>query len=249
MEDASGHFEEYINFDNRVSGFRLHFRGLNSNQSLQFTRCHLPVIGIRRAPSYVHHNQPLVPPLEPSYGNSGECGLVLARPNNAEIENCGGSLCRAQIFGFITDFHSSQLNRGIRDLIDASPTIQYRIELFAASIIDDSRESPFVVADRRALLERYHTRWDRLQGDKWRRVVLPAHTKRVLEGDVLGCVTETRGGKLDVHFIQLPSLSREVRLKRWIIRGLPKCDVALKINPGADLLVVPEVVNEGRYVV
>lgn len=130
-----------------------------------------------------------------------------------------------------------------------SPAIQYRIELFAASLIDDSRESPFVVADRRALLERYHSRWDRLQGDKWRRVVLPIHTKRVLEGDVLGCITEAGSNELDVHFIQLPSVSREVRLKRWVIQGLPKCDAALKINPGADLLIVPEVVNEGRYVV
>lgn len=104
-----------------------------------------------------------------------------------------------------------------------------------------------MVADRRALLERYHSRWDKLRGDKREIIALPAHTKRVLEGDILGCIVETGGGRFDVHFIQLPSVSREVRLKQWVVLELPKCDAALKINPEADLLVVPEVVEEGRY--
>jgi len=139
------------------------------------------------------------------------------------------------------------VNRGIRNLVDASPTIQYRLELLAASLEDDPRKDPLVMADRRALLQRYHSRWDKLQGDKREIIVLPAHTKRVLEGDVLGCITDSGGGELDVHFIQLPSVSRGVRLKQWVVLGLPKCDTALKINPEADLLVVPEVVEEGRY--
>ena len=105
-----------------------------------------------------------------------------------------------------------------------------------------------MVADRRVLLERYHSRWDKLRVDKRQNIALPAHTKRVLEGDILGCMAESGGSKLDVHFIQLPSISREVRLKQWTVRGLPKCDAALKINPEAGLLVVPEVVEEGRYV-
>lgn len=137
----------------------------------------------------------------------------------------------------------------MRDLIDTSPIIQYRVELFATSLVDDLREPSLVVADRHALLERYHSRWDRLQGDKWRRIVLPAHIKRVLEGGILGCIAEAGGDKLDVHFIQLPSVSRGVRPKQWVIRGLPKCDAVLKINPEVDLLVVPEVVNGGQYVV
>lgn len=141
-----------------------------------------------------------------------------------------------------------QLSRGICDLIDTSPTIQYRVELFAASLMDDPQKPSLVMADRRALLERYHSRWDGIQGDKWRKFALPVHTKRVLEEGVLGCIAEARGGKLDVHFIQLPSISREVRLRQWVVRGLPKCDAALKISPEADLLVVPEVVNERRYV-
>ena len=139
------------------------------------------------------------------------------------------------------------MNHGIRNLIDASPTIQYRLELLAASLEDDPWKAPPVVADRRVLLQQYHSRWDRLQGDKREIIVLPAHTKRVLEGDILGCIVES-GGDQDVHFIQLPSVSREVRLKQWVILGLPRCNAALKINPEANLLVVPEVVEEGRYV-
>ena len=139
------------------------------------------------------------------------------------------------------------MNHGIRNLIDASPTIQYRLELLAASLEDDPRKAPLVVADRRALLQRYHSRWDKLQGVKRETIVLPTHTKRVLEGDVLGCIVESGGEGLDIHFIQLPSISRGVRLKQWVVLGLPKCDAALKINPKADLLVVPEVVEEGRY--
>lgn len=136
----------------------------------------------------------------------------------------------------------------MRDLIDASPAIQYRLELFAASLEDGLRKPSVTVADRRALLERYRSRWDKLRGDEWKRVALPAHTKRVLEGGVLGCIAESIDDKLDVHFIQLPSASREVRLKQWAVRGLPKCDATLNINPEADLLVAPEVINEGRYV-
>jgi len=173
---------------------------------------------------------------------------MLVYPSNAETESCEDFQCQIRVSEFITSSHYLQLNRGIRDIIDASPTIQYRVELLAASLIDDSQKPSLVVADRRALLEKYHSRWDKLQGDKWRRIVLPTHTKRVLEGDVLGCIAEAGGDQFDVHFIQLPSVSREVRLKQWVVRGLPKCDTALKINPEADLLVVPEVVNEGRYV-
>ena len=134
----------------------------------------------------------------------------------------------------------------MRELIDASPTIQYRVELFAASAEDDLRNTSVAVVDRRALLEKYHSRWGKLRGDKWKSVPLPAHTKRILEGGVLGCIMESGDNKLDVHFFQLPSVSRRVRLEQWTVRGLPKCEATLRINPEADLLAVPEALNGGR---
>jgi hypothetical protein len=174
---------------------------------------------------------------------------MLAYPSNAETESCEDFQCQTRISAFVTNSHYSQLNHGMRNLVDTSPTIQYRVELFAASLIGGSQKPSLVVADRRALLERYHSRWDKLQGDKWWKIDLPARTNWLLEGDVLGLIAETRGDQFNVHFIQLPSASRGVLPKRWVVRGLPRCDTVLKINPEADLLVVPEVVNEGRYVI
>ncbi|KAF9648809.1 hypothetical protein BDM02DRAFT_2054674 [Thelephora ganbajun] len=58
---------------------------------------------------------------------------------------------------------------------------------------------------------------------------------------------ESGDDELDVHFIQLPSVSGKVRFKQWLVRGLPKCDAVPKINPEVDLLVTSEVANEGRY--
>jgi hypothetical protein len=172
---------------------------------------------------------------------------VLVRPSNAEVKSCEGFWYQTWVFAFITNSPAYQLNRGTRDLIDASPTIQYRIELFATSLEDDPRKTSVVVADRRVLLKQYHSRWDTLQEAKRRTILLPTHTKRVLEGDILGCVVESGDDKVDVHFTQLPSISRGVRLGQWMVRGLPKCNT-LKINPEVDLLVVPEVVKEGGYV-
>lgn len=173
---------------------------------------------------------------------------MLACPSNAEVKSCEGFWYQTWVLAFITNSPACQLNRGIRDLIDASPTIQYHVELFATSLEDDPRKTSVVVADRRVLLKQYHSRWDKLQGAKRRTILLPTHTKRVLEGDILGCIVESGDVKVDVHFTRLPSIARGVRLKQWVVRGLPKCN-ALKINPEVDLLVIPEVVNGGGYVV
>ena len=63
-EDASGRFKEYIDFDNRVAGFRLYFHGLNSNHSLRFTCHHLPTRH-RHSPNTVLC-APLPTPVPPS---------------------------------------------------------------------------------------------------------------------------------------------------------------------------------------
>ena len=163
-------------------------------------------------------------------------------------ESCERLRYRTRVLAVPTNQLCTQLSRRMRDLIDASPAIQYRVELFATSLEDDPRNTSITVADRRILLEQYHSRWAKLQGEQWKNITLPVHTKRILEGGVLGCIVESEDDKVDVHFIQLPSASREVRLKRWVVRGLPKCDATPRINQEMDLLVVPEVVNGGWYV-
>ena len=63
---------------------------------------------------------------------------MLACPSNAETESCEELRYQIRNLTFLTNSHASQLNRGVCDFIDASPTIQYRIEPFAASLIGDS---------------------------------------------------------------------------------------------------------------
>lgn len=206
----------------------------------------------RQPPStvYANHRTPLLPfpSAGPSCRNSGKCPVMLVSPSDTKTESCEEFRYRTLNLTFLANCYS-QLNRRMRNIVDASPTIQYRVELLAASVEDNLRKTSVTIADRRVLLEQYRLRWDKLQGDKHTSIALPSHIKRVLEGGVLGCIVESGVDKLDVHFIQLPSVSRDVRLKRWVVRGLPKCDATLKFNPEVDLLVVPEVVNKGRYVV
>ena len=141
-----------------------------------------------------------------------------------------------------------QLNRTFRDLIDASPAIQYRVDLFSAALEDDPRDASLVLADRRAHLEGYHSRWDRFSQAKQSSVELPPHTQRVIDGEILACVQEVSvtGDKIDIAFMRLPSISRGIQRKQWAVRGLPKNGSGLKTHPGLDMLVFPEVLCDGR---
>ena len=141
-----------------------------------------------------------------------------------------------------------QLNRTFRDLIDASPAIQYRVDLFSAALEDDLRDTSLVLADRRAHLEGYHSRWDRFSQAKQSSVELPPHTQRVIDGEILACVQEVSvtSDKIDIAFMRLPSISRGIQRKQWVVRGLPKNGSGLKTHPGLDMLVFPEVLCGGR---
>ncbi|KAF9648797.1 hypothetical protein BDM02DRAFT_2056462 [Thelephora ganbajun] len=138
------------------------------------------------------------------------------------------------------------LNRAFRDLIDVSPAVQYRVDLFSAALEDDPRNASLVLADRRAHLEDYRSRWDRFGQAKQSSVELPPHTQRVIDGEVLACIQEAADGKIDVTFIRLPSVSRGIPRKRWTVRGLPKNGAELKMYPRLDLLVLPEILGGGR---
>lgn len=101
-----------------------------------------------------------------------------------------------------------------------------------------------MLADRRAHLEQYCSRWDRHEQAKKSSIDLPPHTSRVIDGEVLACIQEAESGKIDVTFVQLPSVSKGVRRKHWVVKGLPENVSDLKMLPGLDLLVIPEVVDE-----
>lgn len=131
-------------------------------------------------------------------------------------------------------------------MIDASPAVQYRVDLFSAALEDDPSDTTLVYAERRARLEEYRSRWDRVDQAKQSTVELPPHTNRHLDGDVLACIQEAAGDKIDVTFVRLPSISRGIQKKQWVVRGLPKNGSALKMYPGLDMLVVPEILDGGR---
>lgn len=130
-------------------------------------------------------------------------------------------------------------------MIDASPVVQYRVDLFSAALEDDPRNTSLVYANRRARLEEYLSRWDRVGQAEQSSVELPPHTDRNIDGEVLACIQETKGGKIDVTFIRLPSISRGIQKKQWVVRGLPKNGSPLKMYPGLDMLVVPEMLASG----
>jgi len=124
--------------------------------------------------------------------------------------------------------------------------VQYRVDLFSAALEDDPRNTSLVLADRRARLEAYRSRWDRYDQGKQSSIELPPHTQRVIDGEVLACIQEAAGGKIDVTFVRLPSVSRGIHKKQWVVQGLPKNGSDLKMNPGLDMLVVPEIPDVGR---
>ena len=131
-------------------------------------------------------------------------------------------------------------------MIDASLAVQYRVDLFSAALENDPRDTSLVYSDRRARLEEYHSRWDRVAQAKQSSIELPPHLHREIDGEVLACVREAAGDKTDVTFIRLPSISRGIKKKEWVVRGLPKSGSALKMCPGLDMLVVSEILGGGR---
>jgi hypothetical protein len=131
-------------------------------------------------------------------------------------------------------------------MIDASPAVQYRVDLFSAALKGNFGDTAQVYADRRARLEEYRSRWDRVDQAEQSSVELPPHTNRYIDGEVLACVQEAAGDKIDVTFIRLPSASRGIQRKQWVVRGLPKNGAALRMIPGLDMLVVPEILDGGR---
>lgn len=120
------------------------------------------------------------------------------------------------------------------------------MDLFSAGLEDDPTETSLVYSDRRARLEEYRSRWDRVGQAKQSSVELPPHTDRNIDDEVLACIQEATGDKIDVTFIRLPSISRGIQKKQWVVRGLPKNGSPLKMDQGLDMLVVPEVLDGGR---
>lgn len=123
--------------------------------------------------------------------------------------------------------------------------MQYRVDLFSAALEDDPWDTSLVLADRRVRLEQYRSRWDRYDQAKQSSVELPPHTQWVIDGEVLACIQESTGDKVDITFVRLPSVSRGIQRERWVVKGLPKNGSDLKMDPRLDMLVIPERLHGG----
>ena len=120
------------------------------------------------------------------------------------------------------------------------------MDLFSAAVEDDPGNTSLVLADRRAHLEGYRSRWDKFDQAKLSSIDLPPHARRVIDGEVLACIQDAVGDKSDIAFIRLPSISRGIQRKQWVVRGLPKSGSDLKMYPELDMLVIPETLYRRR---
>ena len=153
-----------------------------------------------------------------------------------------------------------------RDIIDGSPTIQYRLDLFSARLEEGTVDDSMPLEDRRKLLQAYTSRWDgRNQGELWHLSVSntwqdvsrydhrgdswptsQSHTWQDVRHDHLICAEASVAGAdtKDVRFVRLPSLSLGVPTKEWNLVGVPGWP--LEIHPPSNLLVASQITNEEK---
>lgn len=129
-----------------------------------------------------------------------------------------------------------QLNRAFCRLIDGSPRIQCGIELFAVGLKSGTRANLFSPVDKRAALERYRTRWERLEHAERVSVNVDKRRTKILEPLIIYEVAAE--GKRDYHFLQVPSPSKGLPQKEWAICDFPGNCAA--VQPAHDLVVMVE---------
>ena len=138
------------------------------------------------------------------------------------------------------------MNQLSRDVIDSSPDIQYRLDLFSARLEEGVMNGSISVGDRQRLLQAYTSRWDRrsTRGELWS--LSASNMWHIVKHDHLICAEASLLGAdaKDVRFVQLPSPSLGVPTKEWDLVGVP--GLPLEIHPPSDLLVASQITNEER---
>ena len=125
-------------------------------------------------------------------------------------------------------------------VVKESPLIQYRIQLFLCGFHDDfAGGSATSIAARRDQLQTYWSRWSRLE---------PAEKTVVKLSGTLGA-NEFVGGVFStvvgeqrkcLHFIRLPSVSREITQEEWTLHDLQMPIDGYTTDPSSDVLIVYE---------
>ena len=131
-----------------------------------------------------------------------------------------------------TKVHTKQANRGFHDLIHRSPQIQHKLDLSAAGL-EPNWSTDFTLADRVKALEKYRSRWDNIDIDKYG---IPTGPRPVGSKTTVGGVYSIHTND-EIKFFSLSSSLRSIGPKIHKVPVDPGA-VGFAFNPHADVIVV-----------
>jgi hypothetical protein len=128
----------------------------------------------------------------------------------------------------------------LRNLIDHSPSFQYKIELAVAGM-DDGLPSDLGPVERLRILNAHQTAWKKSSWKEYR-VPIASASCVCCSGNVLAMGQYTKNSP-DYHFTftQLPSVTRGIGEKTWsiVIKSIHS-ECSFEIDPSQDLIVLVE---------
>ncbi|KAF9790422.1 hypothetical protein BJ322DRAFT_1169024 [Thelephora terrestris] len=138
------------------------------------------------------------------------------------------------------------LNRAFCSLVDGSLRIQCKIELFALGLESGTRNNLLGPVDQRAALERYRKRREHLEHAERVSLNVDRRRMRILLLEPLIIYQPAGKDKRDHHILRIPSPSKGLPRKEWIICGLPggRFDCAA-VQPAHDLVVMVATISSG----
>ncbi|KDQ56120.1 hypothetical protein JAAARDRAFT_195327 [Jaapia argillacea MUCL 33604] len=134
-----------------------------------------------------------------------------------------------------TLLRSRQLCRSVKNLVDHTPRLQYKIELAIAGM-EDNPCSKFGIEEHRARLETYQAGWADLCWQKEEVLVSSGGEPWDLFGNVMVAETSTGG----LSFKKLEGCSRGVEGREWELDLVDIEIDAFALDPPQDLLVLVE---------
>ena len=128
------------------------------------------------------------------------------------------------------------MNRFLRNVVKRSPLIQYRAKLFLYGFWDDfDGRTDIDISARQKQLRAHRSRWNRPERATRTTTKLPG-TKPGVTGGVLHSMKDDRV----LHFVRLPSVTKEVTQDEWTLPDLGFSIKRYSIDPAVDPLVVLE---------
>ena len=133
-----------------------------------------------------------------------------------------------------------QINRFFNNLIQASPYINYRLDLFDAGL-NDNPAINLSLTEKRRILDEYRTKWDTLSFIKKQKQDiggLARYARQASGSGIFGFVT-TGLAQRSIQFMTLESVSRGIPQKEWGVLlppiSLPEC---FAVCPQVDVLAI-----------